>query len=53
MLDVNFDFTSDTPDYWNGYWERNDDPDFSKKASPGTTDEYFIFMHGQRKVTSV
>lgn len=23
MIDVNFDFTSDTPGYWDGYWERN------------------------------
>ena len=34
-IDVNFDFTSDTPRYWDGYWERKDgmgggikDPDF-------------------------
>ena len=23
-IDVNFDFTSDTPRYWDGYWERMD-----------------------------
>lgn len=23
MIDVNFDFTSDTPHYWDGFWERN------------------------------
>lgn len=22
MIDVNFDFTTDTPDYWSGYWDR-------------------------------
>lgn len=22
MIDVNFDFTSDTPGYWDGYWDR-------------------------------
>lgn len=22
MIDVNFDFTSDTPEYWDGYWDR-------------------------------
>lgn len=22
MIDVNFDFTTDTPDYWHGYWDR-------------------------------
>ena len=38
MIDVQFDFTSDSPGYWDGYWDRNDglgyggsDPD---NASP-------------------
>lgn len=38
MIDVTFDFTTDTPNYWNGFWERNgglgsggSDPD---KSSP-------------------
>ena len=38
-IDVNFDFTSDTPKYWNGYWEKdlllgspNGDPDSASKT---------------------
>ena len=23
-IDVNFDFTSDTKGFWDGFWERND-----------------------------
>ncbi len=22
MIDVNFDFTTDSPRYWDGFWER-------------------------------
>lgn len=36
MIDVTFDFTTDSPNYWNGFWERNEglgsggsDPDIS------------------------
>ncbi len=38
MIDINFDFTTDSPGYWDGFWQRGDglgeggsDPD---KASP-------------------
>ena len=38
-IDVNFDFTTDTPKYWNGYWEKDDllgspngDPDNASKT---------------------
>lgn len=38
MIDINFDFTTDSPGYWDGFWEKDDgfgyggsDPD---KASP-------------------
>ncbi|MCR5235368.1 MAG: hypothetical protein K6E53_15910 [Lachnospiraceae bacterium] len=47
MIDVTFDFTSDSPGYWDGYWERNDglgyggsDPD---NASP-TLHKYHQFL---------
>ena len=23
MIDISFDFTTDTPDYWNDFWSRN------------------------------
>lgn len=39
IIDVNFDFTSDTRDYWNGYWDRDpilgrskQDPDSASKT---------------------
>ena len=38
MIDITFDFTSDSPDFWKGFWDRNEglgaggsDPD---KSSP-------------------
>ena len=24
MIDINFDFTTDSPGYWEGFWDRND-----------------------------
>ena len=24
MIDITFDFTTDTPGYWEGFWDRND-----------------------------
>ena len=24
MIDIEFDFTTDSPRYWDGFWERND-----------------------------
>ena len=39
MIDVSFDFTSDSPNYWNDYWKNNDglgagnsDPDSASKT---------------------
>ena len=38
-IDVNFDFTTDTPNYWNNFWDNNNglgmgnnDPDTSSKT---------------------
>lgn len=43
MIDVTFDFTTDSPGYWDGFWENNDglgaggsDPD----SSSSTLQEY-------------
>lgn len=52
MIDVNFDFTSDTPGYWDGYWDRNDgiggcgsrDPD----AYSRTLQAYQIELYSRR-----
>lgn len=30
MIDIQFDFTSDTPGYWDGYWEGNDGLGYGK-----------------------
>ena len=38
MIDVTFDFTTDTPGFWDGYWEGNDGLGYGKadpdNASP-------------------
>ena len=47
IIDVEFDFTSDSPGYWDGFWENNDglggggsDPDSASAVFSGIIRSY-------------